>query len=164
MNRDSISCFINKEQYIADVRRTYLYLSNFDNEIKVSWFDIKENYVRSNKLIIKQKPKPSMITIEGDNAIMLYNKMEKGITDLRYDIRIGNLVIDNKEIVNNDWECTICLENHQQQDLIQLLCCKSIYHRECIHSYWKTNNKNKCPLCRNTKCPFCLDLGEGKCI
>ena len=35
--------------------------------IKVSLFDIKEIYIKSNKLIIKQKPDHSMITIEGDN-------------------------------------------------------------------------------------------------
>ena len=77
---------------------------------------------------------------------MLYNNIHGNIKKLRYDIKIGNLVIDNKEIINSDWECSICLENCQQEDLIQLKCCNSIYHRSCMDKYWKTNSKIKCPL------------------
>ena len=159
MNWDIISCFINNDQYIADVKRTYLHLSNYDNQMKVSWFDIKEIYVQSRKLIIKQNTIPSIITIEGDNIVYLYKIINVSMYQLRNDMRIGNLIIDNKKIVPSDWDCSICLENHQQDDLIQLLCCSGIYHRNCINNYWKTNNDIKCPLCRSTKCPFCLDNG-----
>lgn len=163
MSREIISCFINNDQYIADVERTYLYLSNYENEMKVSWFDIKDIYVKSRKLIIKQNTFPWIITIEGDNTVCLYKKINGSINQLRTDIRIGSLIIDNKEQVSSDWECSICLENHQQEDLIKLLCCNSIYHKNCINNYWKTNNTNsKCPLCRSSKCPFCLD--KGTCV
>lgn len=145
------------------MKRTYLYLSNFDNEMKVSWFDIKVVYVKTRKLIIKQNTMPLIITIEGDNTFCLYKKINGVMNQLRTDMRIGGLIIDNKELVSSDWECSICLENHQQEDLIKLLCCNGIYHKNCINNYWKTNNNNsKCPLCRSSKCPFCLD--KGTCV
>lgn len=154
MTHDIISCFIDNDQYIANVRRTYLYLSNYDNELKVSWFDITQMNIKSNKLFINQNNIPSLIIIEGNNIRVLYNTIHENIKKLRYDIQIGNLVIDNKDISNSDWECSICLENHKHEDLIKLKCCNSIYHRSCIDKYWKTNSKIKCPLCGNNQCPF----------
>ena len=67
MTDDIISCFIDNDQYIANVMRTYLYLSNYDNELKVSWFDITQNNIKSSKLIINQLNIPSLIMIEVNN-------------------------------------------------------------------------------------------------
>ena len=45
-----------------------------------------------------------------------------------------------------DKECTICLEDFNENELLYELTCKHYYHKECIDDW--LSKKNTCPLCR----------------
>jgi len=43
-------------------------------------------------------------------------------------------------------ECTICLENFNENEILYELSCKHYYHKDCIDDW--LSKKNTCPLCR----------------
>jgi len=43
-------------------------------------------------------------------------------------------------------ECTICLENFNENEKLYELSCKHYYHKDCIDDW--LSKKNTCPLCR----------------
>ena len=43
--------------------------------------------------------------------------------------------------------CSICLEPFVENNLINTLKCKHMYHSKCIDTWFSTNNNN-CPMCR----------------
>tara|TARA_B100001094_G_scaffold315390_1_gene355335 strand:+ start:1406 stop:1822 length:417 start_codon:yes stop_codon:yes gene_type:complete len=60
-------------------------------------------------------------------------------------------IIEKKEIkynheLHHDKECTICLEEYQENDELYQLQCDHYYHKECIND-WLLKHQT-CPLCR----------------
>ncbi|KAH9152882.1 hypothetical protein AeRB84_004775 [Aphanomyces euteiches] len=43
--------------------------------------------------------------------------------------------------------CTICLDEFSSNEMIKVLPCRHIYHRECIDE-WFENGNNTCPMCK----------------
>jgi hypothetical protein len=61
---------------------------------------------------------------------------------------LNTLVVCNELPENN---CSICLEEFKNEDLLKKLNCNHIFHKDCLGT-WINNNTNKnnntCPLCR----------------
>ena len=61
-----------------------------------------------------------------------------------------NQMIEKKELkfTNelNDKNCSICLDEFNENELLFQLICNHYYHKKCIHD-WLQKNKS-CPLCR----------------
>ena len=53
------------------------------------------------------------------------------------------------ELVPN--ECSICVDELEEGEAVNILCCGHIYHPACIHS-WLTTGKNTCPMCGTKQC------------
>lgn len=53
----------------------------------------------------------------------------------------------DKSIQNENNKCTICLDEFEKDDLIRVLKCTHIHHKDCIDK-WLTEHNNKCPVCR----------------
>lgn len=61
-----------------------------------------------------------------------------------------------------DNECPICLNSFDKGD-VYLLNCTHIFHKKCLHSFEKYNEKSihLCPLCRNAyECILLKDIPE----
>ena len=94
----------------------------------------------------------SMCSIYG--LCYVVNKI-KSISDnavnLRENINIDSLntLIVCDELPENN--CSICLEEFKNEDMIKKLNCNHIFHKDCLGT-WINNNTNKnnktCPLCR----------------
>lgn len=47
-------------------------------------------------------------------------------------------------------ECVICKAEFLPQDIVNMLLCKHIFHKECISTWFRV--KNACPLCNQNLC------------
>ena len=57
-----------------------------------------------------------------------------------------NTLIVYDELPENN--CSICLEEFKNEDILKKLNCTHIFHKDCL-GIWINNNNNKtCPLCR----------------
>jgi hypothetical protein len=55
--------------------------------------------------------------------------------------------IDQKSKGDRNVQCSICLCEYEDDDLVNHLQCDHIYHNECINQWFKTNSK--CPVCKS---------------
>ncbi|KAI5188811.1 hypothetical protein NEMIN01_0179 [Nematocida minor] len=51
------------------------------------------------------------------------------------------------EASGEEGECSICLLNIEEKEVIRKLLCKHIFHSSCV-SEWLTKYSNECPMCR----------------
>ena len=51
----------------------------------------------------------------------------------------------NEDLDKSD-NCSICLENYNKDNIINVLKCGHKYHKDCIDDW--INDNNNCPLCR----------------
>lgn len=150
---ETFKCLYNNEICDFIIKRTSIVIQN-DNITKIfGFFDIKY-YLKEDKLIIESNNVPALI-IKGVNAQSLYKTINKYINNLRYEIKLSDLIISNDK--NIDFQCMICLEN-KNTDIIKLKCCNNILHYNCYLNYVKTIDKYRCPICRNDECPICFGL------
>lgn len=138
-------CFIENEEYIATPKRTYLLLDNIINIIKISYHDLATIKTNKNKLILYFKIGPNII-ITSSNAANLYRHIKSRIDKLHYDVHIGDLIIDGDKC-----DCSICLNEHKKDNIIELKCCNNVFHLECYTTYVKSRVAYSCPICRNDK-------------
>ena len=151
---NTFKCLYNNEICDFIVKRTSIVIQN-DNITKIfGFFDIKY-YLKEDKLIIESNNVPDLI-IKGVNSQSLYKTISKYMSNLRYEIKLSDLIITNDK--NIDFQCIICLEN-KNTDIIKLKCCNNILHYNCYLNYVKTIDDYRCPICRNDKCPICFGLG-----
>ena len=137
------------------IHRTFIEIINSDKQIKIGFFDMMACYIQANKLIIKTKYLDDILII-GNNKQLILNKISVNITNLKYDVKTSDLIINT----NEDFTCAICLEeNKKNNDIIKLKCCENLLHHKCFLDYLKNNILYKCPLCRNKECPLCLGNG-----
>ena len=76
----------------------------------------------------------------------LYDRYKKIKNNRSSDINIDSL---NTLIVCNelpDNNCSICLEDFKDEDILKKLNCNHIFHKECLTPW--LNDHNNCPLCR----------------
>ena len=148
-----IKCLYNRKLFDFIIKRTCIIIKNNNFQKIIGFFDMKY-YLIKNKLIIENYDKVDLI-IKGNNINLLYNTITKYMNNLRYDIRMSDLIITNNK--NIDFQCVICLEN-KNTDIIKLKCCNNILHYNCYLDYLKKNNNYSCPICRDKKCPICFGL------
>ena len=150
----TFTCLLNNKVHDFIIKRTCIIIKNLNYEKIIGFFDIKY-YICNNNLIIKDNYHTNLI-ITGNNIHILHKTINKYMNNLRYDIRITDLIIDN--IDNSDFQCIICLE-HKNTNVIQLKCCNNMLHYCCYLDYLKNIDNYRCPICRNEECPVCLGNG-----
>lgn len=155
-------CLIDKKKYILDINRSHLNLIlNDTHKIKIGWFDVKICKLVYNNIYLKLYNEESYILEQynQNNIKSIYLEIDKSIKNLFFDLKVGELIINNQDI-EDDSECCICFEsNKNDEEIVQLKCCNNVLHLECLIQHWKSNYTYKCPLCRDTKCLFCF----GEC-
>ena len=58
---------------------------------------------------------------------------------------VGFILNSNDELPENN--CSICLEEFKNEDILKKLNCTHIFHKDCL-GIWINNNNKTCPLCR----------------
>tara|TARA_Y100000591_G_C21746239_1_gene652134 strand:- start:4 stop:465 length:462 start_codon:yes stop_codon:yes gene_type:complete len=149
-----LKCIYNNQISDFIVKRTCITIKNHTFEKTLGFFDIRY-YIYDNKLFIEDNYNTNLI-ISGNNAKLLYKTIKKKMSNLRYEIKLSDLIINNDK--NIDFQCIICLEN-KNTDIIKLKCCNNILHYNCYLNYVKTIDDYRCPICRNDECPICFGLG-----
>jgi len=89
-------------------------------------------------------------TIEAQQRLFNLNEQQQeNVKIVVPDNFLDNLKSDsfnkNKHLLNN---CTICLDNFEDNEKIILLECNHNFHKNCIEK-WLKEYSYKCPLCRN---------------
>jgi hypothetical protein len=151
---DTFKCLINNQEYILNINRTSIIISNDNSKKILGFFDIRY-FIYDNRLFIEDNYDTNLI-ITGNNIKILYKTITKYISNLRYEIKISDLIVDN--IKNTDFNCIICLEK-KNTDIIKLKCCNNMLHYYCYLDYLKNIDDYRCPICRNEECPICFGLG-----
>lgn len=77
-----------------------------------------------------------------DNIPKTVKKYEEYKVSSDIHIKKDDILMDLKEL-----QCSICIEHYKNDEIVNCLECKHIYHQECI-KLWLENN-NSCPICRN---------------
>ena len=149
-------CYIKNNQYIVKPMRTYILFDNLINKIKISYFDILNITEYSKTLILKIKQKRKLI-IKSDNIKTLHKNILSCIEKLDYDVDIGNLLVDEKKC-----NCSICLDENNDDLVIKLNCCNNMFHLKCYTSYIKSRIDYCCPICRTTELipikEYCINI------
>ena len=149
-----LKCLYNNQISDFIIKRTCIILKNNTFEKTLGFFDIRY-FIYDNKLFIEDNYNTNLI-ISGNNIKLLYKTIKKYMSNLRYEIKLSDLIINNDK--NIDFQCIICLEN-KNTDIIKLKCCNNILHYNCYLNYVKTIDDYRCPICRNDECPICFGLG-----
>lgn len=63
------------------------------------------------------------------------------IKDLQQNTDITDYTLDT----SLDFECIICLEDFQKNDLVTIIKCGHLYHTVCLYGWFK--KKKRCPIC-----------------
>ena len=152
---------LNNNNYILNMTKTY-YIDNNINDINDPYeyvapdnstnIEVDDDFYFYNFFTPFTLFTLSMCTIYG--LCYVVNKI-KTISDnadsIRENINIDSLntLIICDELPENN--CSICLEEYKNEDVLKKLDCNHIFHKDCLGS-WINNNTNKnnktCPLCR----------------
>ena len=115
--------------------------TNYTNYTNID--DIYFNYLSPLPLFIL-----SVCSVYG--LCYLFHKIKslsKNNNSLRENINIDSLntLVVCEELPENN--CSICLEEFKNQDILKKLNCNHIFHKDCLEP-WINNNNLNCPLCR----------------
>ena len=149
-------CFIENINYDCIIKRTSVEFKNKNNKLIIGFFDIKTYNLINNILIINLKCK-NIFHITSNNLIKIYNHLRSNIYNLNIEINLPELLVNEK--ISNDWLCNICLDNTNNNDIVQVRCCKNYLHFDCLLNFIKSNKLFNCPICRNNRCILCLGKG-----
>ena len=78
------------------------------------------------------------------NQININERIHRNQIPQKYIIKIKKYKL-NEDLEESD-NCSICLENYNKDNIINVLKCGHKYHKDCIDDW--INDNNKCPLCR----------------
>ena len=81
--------------------------------------------------------------IQWNSSTSRYNKKNMNENLLNKNIEKKEIKFTNELY---DKECTICLEDFNENEILYELICKHHYHKDCIDDW--LSKKNTCPLCR----------------
>jgi len=151
---ETLKCIYNNEISDFIIKRTCIKIKNNTFEKTLGFFDIRY-FIYDNRLFIEDNYDTNLI-ITGNNIKIIYKTISKYMSNLRYEIKLSDLIITNDKHI--DFQCIICLEN-KNTDIIKLKCCNNILHYNCYLNYVKTIDDYRCPICRNDECPICFGLG-----
>lgn len=151
-------CYIKNNEYIAKPLRTYLLLTNIINEIKISYFDILD-FIEYSKTLILNINLNRKIVIKSDNIKNLFKNILSCINKLDYDLDISNLLIDEKKC-----NCSICLDENNNDFIIKVDCCNNLFHLKCYTTYIKSRFDYSCPICRSNKLIIKNKIEKEYCI
>ncbi|KAI0386517.1 hypothetical protein F5Y04DRAFT_124056 [Hypomontagnella monticulosa] len=51
-------------------------------------------------------------------------------------------------VTKGQYDCSICLEGFEDDDLVRETLCGHIFHKKCLE-WWLTKHRSRCPLCQN---------------
>lgn len=85
------------------------------------------------------------------------NKRDFLIYSEIFDKVILSLKIDKEisDLLNDEDECSVCLEDFEENCKIRVLLCKHVFHEKCIMSW--IFKKQQCPVCRTDMSIFFLE-------
>ncbi len=63
-------------------------------------------------------------------------------------IPVSNFKDIPANIKEQNLKCTICQDEHRDNDEVRHLCCNHVLHKDCVDE-WLTNHSYKCPCCRH---------------
>jgi hypothetical protein len=114
---------------------------------------IKEKYHRRNRSRKKRIRFCFSLDVSEEEAFnaMSASSMESNLDDIKPLNKIlphQSYLLSYKK--NNNFKCSICLENDNELRIVTLKRCKCMFHRDCIklaHMYDK-----RCPLCSKQMC------------
>lgn len=135
-------CYIKGNQYSAKPLRTYILFSNVINEIKISYFDLI-NVIEYSRTLILNMNSNRKIIIKSDDIRNLYKNIQSCVNKLNCDLDIGNLLTNEKQC-----NCSICLDENNDDLVIKLNCCDNMFHLNCYTTYIKSRLDYSCPICR----------------
>jgi len=120
-----------------------LYINNNTNYTNID--DIYFNYLAPLPLFIL-----SVCSVYGlcylFNKIKSFNKNDDSLNENINIDSLNTLVVCDELPENN---CSICLEEFKNEDILKKLNCDHIFHKDCLQPWINNNNNNKtCPLCR----------------
>ena len=78
------------------------------------------------------------------NQININERIHRNQIPQKYIIKIKEYKL-NEDLEESD-NCSICLENYNKDNIINVLKCGHKYHKDCIDDW--INDNNNCPLCR----------------
>jgi len=78
------------------------------------------------------------------NQININERIQRNQLPQKYIIKIKEYKL-NEDLEESD-NCSICLENYNKDNIINVLKCGHKYHKDCIDDW--INDNNNCPLCR----------------
>ena len=83
------------------------------------------------------------ITFYTEDSLHINKPISKNLKTFNYIDAYNNLIIDEKIKEDN---CSICMEQFQDNETVVQLECNHLFHKNCIDP-WKEANE-KCPLCK----------------
>ena len=96
MNKE-YECIINGIYGKIIIYRTYIKCIYNSINIKIGFFDIIVCNIINNKLVIKTEYFNDIL-ITSNNKKKIFNNILINIGNLKYDMKISDLIVDNKEI------------------------------------------------------------------
>lgn len=92
----------------------------------------------------KCKRKHSIQTINLTSIVCINENIDKEIKSYNKKLNKYKYAINCKKIYNDD-ECIICFNKFNPKDIVKLLYCKHLFHKECLDTWFK--KKTSCPIC-----------------
>lgn len=143
---------------IGQSKQVNVYRLLFKNSVETLMFNKSAfksdifNKIKNNEKLIDSK---SQLSLRNMNEII--RSLRTGLRTFELDVEVLGNVNFQQEVdeldnmmgnlnLNQEVECSICLENIQQNDKITTACYHT-FHTECLNS-WKQIN-NICPCCRD---------------
>ena len=150
-------CYIKNINYDCTIKRSYIEFKNNNNKLILSFFDITQCKLVKNVLIIKVKNIKKLLFINSNRINGIYDSIKTSIYNLNMELNLPELLTNKK--MHKDWICSICLDNNNNCELVEMRCCKNYFHFNCILTFVKSNKLFNCPICRNSRCILCLGAG-----
>ena len=134
------------------------------------------SYIRMNNSLLSQSPpipqtyNEPVLSEQSDNSIgnMIFNIINSGLSYaqrnefqnmLQTEMNSIPIILDSNvlnsfelkkysEVKESDNRlCTICLVDHDNEDIVRILKCNHFFHKDCIDE-WLNKHSYKCPVCR----------------
>ena len=102
-----------------------------------------------NEIIIKSDEEYKLIK----NILFIREINEKDLGQSEFSLNYNRLSESKQEILDEKYNCSICLKNIKNENPLFCYKCQKIFHDKCLNDWDKKNkilNKNlSCPNCRN---------------